>query len=139
MENINKKITGMGFHHIALKAADFEKSLDFYTNGLGMTPVLSWGEGNGRITMLDMGNGDIVELFAGGGDEFAKVGKYIHFAMGVDDVDAAYDAAIAAGAVSKTAPKDAPLNSQPYKVTLRVAFVYGPDGEELEFFKMTKN
>ncbi len=136
MSNINKKIPGMGFHHIALKATDFEKSRDFYVNGLGMTPVVTWGEGDKKVEMLDLGNGDILELFAGGSDAIPEQGKYIHFAMGVDDVHAAFETALAAGAQPLTYPKDAPLESSPYKMTLRVAFVKGPDGEELEFFKI---
>ena len=35
------------------------------------------------------------------------------------------------------APQDAPLDSHPVPLTLRVAFVKGPCGEELEFFKAT--
>lgn len=134
MANINKKIPGLGFHHIALKVKDFQKSRDFYVNGLGMTPIVAWGEGDGEINMFDLGNGDILELFAGGGDHLASNGKWLHFAMTVDNVDQAYETAIAAGAESLIAPKSVPLNSRPYKMTLRIAFVKGPDGEELEFF-----
>jgi catechol 2,3-dioxygenase-like lactoylglutathione lyase family enzyme len=62
----NKRIQGMGFHHIALKAKDFEASLKFYTEGLGMEFYTQWGEGDKRIAMLDLGDGSILELFAGG-------------------------------------------------------------------------
>lgn len=133
MESKNKVISGMGFAHIALKASDFEKSLHFY-EALGMTPCLSWGEGDGRITMLELGDGGILELFAGGSKE-EECGKFIHFAMSVDDVNDAYIAALAAGARPKTEPKVVALDSQPVQKTLNVAFVYGPDGEELEFFR----
>ena len=132
----NEIIKGMGFHHIAVKAKNYEESMKFYTEGLGMKFMTQWGEGDERIAMLDMGNGDIVELFAGGNDKESIDPKYIHFAMKVDDVDAAYEAALKAGAVSKTAPLVAPLDSAPVKLTLNCAFVYGPAGEELEFFKI---
>lgn len=138
MANINKKISGLGFHHIALKVKDFEKSRDFYVNGLGMTPIVGWGEGEGEVVMLDLGNGDILELFAGGGDHLASNGKWLHFAMTVDNVDEAYATAIAAGAESLTPPKTVPLDSKPYKMTLRIAFVKGFDGEELEFFTIVE-
>lgn len=134
MANINKKIPGLGFHHIALKVKDFEKSRDFYVNGLGMTPIVGWGEGDSEIIMLDLGDGGILELFAGGGDHLASNGKWLHFAMTVDNVDEAYATAIAAGAESLIPPKSVPLESRPYKMTLRIAFVKGFDGEELEFF-----
>lgn len=131
----NKIISGLGFHHIALKAYNFEESYKFYTEGLGMAPVAGWGEGDGRIQMLDMGDGTILELFAGG-SEHAEVGRYIHLAMKCDDVDAAFEAALKAGAKVKSEPRTVPLDAQPKPMTLRVAFVYGPSGEELEFFKV---
>ena len=48
---------------------------------------------------------------------------------------AAYEAALAAGFRSKSAPKVVPLQSQPYRTSIHIAFVYGPDGEEVEFFR----
>ncbi len=131
----NEKIAGLGFHHIGLKVADFEKSTAFYT-ALGLKPVAGWIGGSGDpITMFDLGDGGILELFGGGGDHLSKNGKWVHFAMKVDSVEDAYETALAAGAVSVTAPKSVPLDSKPEKMTIRVAFVAGPDGEELEFFK----
>ena len=132
---MNTKIPGLGIAHIALKAKDFEKSYKFYTEGLGMIPYLAWGEGDSRAQMLKFGDGaGILELFAGGDDSAAK-GKYIHFAYSVDDVDAAYAAAIAAGAKPLTPPKTVPLKSTPREATFNCAFVIGPDGEQIEFFK----
>ncbi len=136
---MNTKISGMSIAHLALKASDFEKSLKFYTD-IGMEPYISWGEGDKRIQMLKFGGGaGILELFAGGikssCNDDGNAGKYIHFAYAVDDVEAAYNVAIAAGAKPKVAPKIVPLESSPIKVSINIAFVYGPDGEELEFFK----
>ena len=133
----NEKIPGLGFHHIGLKAADFEKSRAFYA-ALGMKEIVSWGEGEKRITMFDLGNGDRIELFASGGDEYSANGKWIHFAMTVEDVDAAYAHALSVGAVSMMPPKTVDLDSTPMKISIRIAFVYGPDGEQLEFFKQVK-
>ena len=129
----NDIIKGMGFHHIGLKVADFAKSREMY-RALGMKEICGWGEGDGEIVMFDLGDGGRIELFAGGA-EGANT-NYIHFAMKVDDVDAAYEAALKAGAKSKTAPLVAPLDSAPIKLTLNCAFVYGPAGEELEFFRI---
>ena len=42
---------------------------------------------------------------------------------------------MAAGAVSLIPPSDMPLDSTPKRITLQVAFVKGPDGEEIEFCK----
>ncbi len=132
----NEIVKGMGFHHVALKAADFDAALKFYTEGLGMKFYTSWGEGNGKIAMLDLGDGGILELFAGGDECHGGNAGYIHFALKVDDVDAAFDRAIECGARVKSKPAVVPLDSKPVKLTLNCGFVYGPSGEEIEFFKV---
>ena len=88
--------------------------------------------------MLDFGDGGILELFAGGNTNPTADAKYIHFALKVDDVDAAYRTALEAGAKPKSEPKVVPLASAPVKLTLNCGFVYGPDGEEVEFFRILK-
>lgn len=130
----NKVIRGMGFHHVALKVKDFEKSVAMY-KALGMEEIVRWGEGKGEIVMLDIGDGGRIELFACGGDEYAVNGKWQHFAMCVEDVEQAYAVALAAGFVPKIAPKVVPLESKPDQIAIHIAFVTGPDGEEVEFFK----
>jgi glyoxylase I family protein len=130
----NEIISGMGFHHIALKVADFEKSLEMY-RALGLREVVRWGEGKSEIAMLDVGDGGRIELFANGSDEFAENGKWQHFALCVDNVDEAYARAIAAGFEPLVLPKVVPLESSPEKIAINVAFVKGPDGEQLEFFR----
>lgn len=135
---MNKIIPGMAIAHLALRASDIDRSIKFYTD-LGMEPYLAWGEGAKRIQMLKFGGGSgILELFNEGpaisvNGEYA--GKYTHFAYAVEDVEAAFNTAIAAGAKPKTLPKVVPLESVPEKISINIAFVYGPDGEEIEFFK----
>ena len=131
----NEIIKGMGFHHAALKVADLEASIAFYEK-LGMRFYTSWGEGDGKIAMMDFGDGGILELFAGGNADSSTNAKYIHLALRVDDVDAAYAKALEAGAKPKSAPKVVPLDSKPVKLTLNCGFVYGPSGEEVEFFRV---
>ena len=128
-------IAGLGFHHVGLKAGDYDRSRAFYT-ALGMKEVLSWGEGERTISMFDIGDGGKIEIFANGGEAFASNGKWIHFAFKVDDVDAAYAKALEAGAKPKSAPKVVPLDSKPVKLTLNCGFVFGPSGEEVEFFRI---
>ena len=130
----NETTPKFGFHHIALMCADIDKSLSMY-NALCMREVLSWGEGSGRIVMVDVGDGGRIELFANGGDAYAPQGKWVHFALKTDDVEAAYEKALAIGFTSKSAPRVAQLPSAPYAASIQIAFVYGPDGEEVEFFR----
>ena len=124
-----------GFHHIGLKYKELERSLKFYT-AIGLREVVRWGDVGDEIVMLAMSDGGIIELLPYRDEEFSEKGKWIHFAIKVDDVDLAYNTALNAGAVSVTAPKVVPLNSRPEKMTINIAFVKGPDGEELEFFKI---
>ncbi len=130
----NSVISGMGFHHIALKTKDLNKSVAMY-RALGMTEAVRWGEGDGEIVMLDIGDGGRIELFANGGDAYAANGKWQHFAMCVDDVEHAYAVALAAGFLPKIDPKIVSLDAKPQPMSIHIAFVIGPDGEEVEFFK----
>ena len=130
----NEIIKGMGFHHIALKCKDIEKSLKMYES-LGMREIVRWGEGDGLIVMLDVGDGGRIELFANGSDEYSVNGKWQHFALKVDDVDAVFATAREAGFDEHIAPKVVPLASSPEAISINIAFVVGPDGEQVEFFK----
>ena len=133
----NTVISQARFHHIALRVTDFERSLRFYTEGLGMKAVLRWGEGDGAAAMLDIGDGGCIEMFAGGSPrEIAddSAGWFFHLAIGTDDPDAAFRRAIEAGAKEKSAPGEAVIRDAGGSVPLRIAFVTGPDGEVIEFF-----
>ncbi|MBO5110132.1 MAG: VOC family protein [Clostridia bacterium] len=130
----NSIIKNMGFHHVALKCKDMEKSLAMYS-ALGLTEVARWGEGAGEIVMMDMGNGAIIEFFANGSDEFSEKGKWEHFAVSVDNVAEAYQVALDAGFTSVSAPNAFTLPAKPAPMPIEGAFVKGPDGEVLEFFK----
>lgn len=133
---MNNIIKGMGFHHIAIRCKDFDKSMQFYAS-LGCVVAAAWGTAPNRSAMVDIGDGGRIELFSGGVEEKTESdtqsGEWLHLALACDDPDAAYKTAIAAGATEKFAPYDALLASEP-PMPLRIAFVYGPDGEVIEFF-----
>ena len=131
----NKKIPNAGVHHLALTASDFDKSIKFYTEGLGFELVASWGEGTGRAALLDIGNGSHFEIFANGTKNEQKDAKFAHFAIATTDPDIAYKNALASGAVSHMEPQSLDIPANP-PIPVRIAFVIGPDGEVLEFFKV---
>ncbi|MHB0938681.1 MAG: VOC family protein [Armatimonadota bacterium] len=124
-----------GFHHIAIRARDFDATVAFYTEGLGFTQTHAWGEGDGRAVMLDAGNGNYVEVFAGGAQEPKPEGAYLHLAFVVDDCDALFQRALAAGAEVHMEPKALTIPSRPTPLPVRIAFCKGPDGEVIEFFQ----
>ena len=128
--------TVSGFHHAALRAARFDASVRFYTRGLGLKQVLAWGEGEGKAVMLDAGNGNCIEVFAGGSKGKQPEGALLHLAFRTSNCDRALEAARAAGAVVTAEPKTVTIPSTPPAV-VRIAFCTGPDGEVLEFFQST--
>lgn len=131
---MNDIIRGIGVHHIALKATDFDRSLAFY-KALGMKEKVRWGEGDGRAAMLDIGDGCCLELFACGekGENTDK--RFYHIALCADDVDFAYALALKNGAKPKTEPQTVSPEGASRPLTMRIAFVYGMDDEIIEFFK----
>ena len=136
----NNVIKGLSYAHMAIAAKDFDKSLAFY-KALGMTVYTAWGEGDSRIALLDTGDGSLVELFAKPNLNTDKAAgmedgnPFLHFAFAAQNVDEAYRIALEAGATPLSPPAELPLPSSPLRLTLRIAFVKGPSGEELEFFK----
>ncbi len=131
----NAALGGGGFHHVAIRSHDFEGSLRFYTQGLGFVPKITWGVGDKRAVMLDTGDGNYLELFAGGKDEPKPEGAIIHFALRTTDCDAALKKAVQAGAVVTMEPKSIDIQSQPHITPVRIAFCKGPSGEVIEFFQ----
>ncbi|NOY82966.1 MAG: VOC family protein [Kiritimatiellaeota bacterium] len=135
---MSEKLTGTGiegFHHVALRTADFEAAVAFYRDGLGFAEKISWGEGDGRAVLLDAGNGNYVEIFAGGLAADEASGPFLHFALRTDDCDAALARAVAAGAEVTVPPKDVTIPSRPSTTPVRIAFCRAPAGELIEFFQ----
>jgi len=139
MAGKNAIIDGGGFHHIALRAHDFDKSVRFYTQGLGFTEKIAWGEKPRRAIMLDAGDGNYLEIFER--PDHPPAGDHdllLHFALRTSDTTGAAERARAAGAEIITEPKDATINSRPSPTPVRLAFCKGPDGEVIEFFQNEK-
>lgn len=132
MAGTNKVIKGCGFHHLFMRVSDLEKSLKFYTEALGFVEKLSWGEGAGKMVLLDTGDGNYFELSQG--EPKKSEGMFPHVALRIDDCDAAIEAARAAGAEVTVEPRDVNLPSDP-PVPIRIAFFKGPDGELIELFQ----
>ena len=120
----------LGYHHVALRAKDFEQTIRFY-EALGCTVLRGWGEGDRRACMMDVGGNNILEIFAGGTDEAENKPHFEHIALRSEDVPADYQNALAAGARPRTEPGEANLGGN-YPIAM--AFVFGPNDEVIEFF-----
>lgn len=136
-----------GLHHVAIRAVDFDATIAFYTRGLGFRVHHRFAV-PGRIdraAFLDAGDGRYVEVFGDGstvqaegrrrrpGEERTE-GAVLHFCLRVPDVATAFERALAAGAAARIAPRAVDLGGDP-PVEVEVAFVTGPNGEVIEFFR----
>jgi len=121
-----------GFHHVGLKVKDFDKTVKFYKEVLGLQEKLAWKMGDDDAIMLTMSDGGILEIFSGGTDSDEANARWSHFAIAVDDVPGTYKKAVDFGAKPRTEPGKTAIDG---KLNIEYAFVYGFGGEVLEFFK----
>ena len=139
--------TAPAFHHVAIRATDFDRTVKFYTEGLGFKVHYEFAI-PGRIdraAFLDAGDGRYVEVFGSGstvqaegrrrlpGEERTE-GALLHFCLRVANTESAYARALAAGAESRLEPRTSTSRLDPL-VEVRIAFVTGPDGEVIEFLQ----
>jgi len=134
---MRRSTSGPGFHHVALRARDFEATLRFYADAFGFERAYGWGQDAGRAALLATGDGNYVEVFAGGSrppGEDPPEGALLHYAIRVPDADAAFQRALAAGARAVSAPRSLTIQGDT-PVPVRIAFVRGLDGEVIELFQ----
>ncbi len=126
-----------GFHHVCVKTRDWERTLWFYRDLLGMPLRLSWRAAPQRAALLDAGAGDYVEVFEDLAYEGATNGAILHFALRTDNLDGVVAQIRAAGVKITMEPKDITLQNTTElgPVPIRVAFCEGPNGESVEFFQ----
>ncbi len=140
-------MSGTGFHHVAIRAVDFDRTVEFYTQGLGFAVHYEFSVPDriDRAAFLDAGDGRYVEVFGQRSlvqaegrrrhpDEEPTEGALLHFCLRVADVEALYARALAAGAISRVPPRTAALGGNP-PAEVQIAFVTGPNGEVIEFLK----
>ena len=117
-----------GFAHCALYTPHLEEAVKFYEEVFG-AKNLGYFQASTRGCWLQLGD-DILEIFF---SEELGTGCFKHIAITCDDVDAFFAKAIAYGCESLVEPKDAAL-ALTDPVNVRLAFVRGVSGEEIELF-----
>ncbi len=133
----NSILGGGGFHHVALKARDWDASLAFYCGVLGFAEKWTWTMKTGRrAALLDVGDGNYLELFEDPDFAASAEGPLRHVALRSTRVDAVAALARAAGARVTYEPADVALASTGGRppLTARIAFFAGPNGEIWELF-----
>lgn len=120
-----------GIHHVSMKCCnddEYNRVCDFYKSVLGLSVARVWDGG----TMFAAGD-SLIEVFTDGEKPLEK-GVIQHFAFRTNDVDACVKAVLNAGYEVFTGPMDIEIPSNP-SLPARMAFCYGPLGEEIEFFQ----
>lgn len=123
--------------HTMLRVGDLERSLDFYSNVLGMTILRRKDYPNGRFTLAFVGYGDessnaAIELTHNWDANTYDIGTgYGHVALGMENIYTACDAIRAKG--GKITREPAPMKHG----TTEIAFVEDPDGYKIELIQLT--
>ena len=121
--------------HTMLRVGDLPRSIDFYTNVLGMRVLRTTDRPEQRYTLAFVGYGDesahaVLELtYNYGVDRYELGTAYGHVAIEVEDAKAACDAVRAKGG---TVTREAgPVKGG----TTVIAFVQDPDGYKIELIE----
>lgn len=118
--------------HTMLRVGELQRSIDFYTEVLGMRLLRSQEYPEGKFTLAFLGYGDesehtVIELTYNWGVDHYELGSgYGHIAIEVDDVYLATDAIRQRG--GKILREAGPMNAG----TTIIAFVEDPDGYPIE-------
>ncbi len=122
----------MRFAHVMLRVKDLDRSIDFYTNILGMTVQKKMDNPQYKYTLAFLGYGDIsdhtvLELTYNWGDhEYDHGNAFGHLCMQVDDVYKACEDVKAKGCI--VTREAGPVKGG----TQVIAFIKDPDGYQIE-------
>lgn len=120
---------------VALTVQDYERSIKFYCDGLGLEPSAIWNNGGGKALILDMGHATL-EIFdeaqAKTIDQIEaenRISGQIRFALQVPDLQAALERLLAHGVTLVHPPVTTPWGD--YNVRLQ-----DPDGMQITLFQV---
>ena len=123
---------------VALTTSDFERSVKFYCDGLGIEPAAIWNNGQGQALVLNMGNATL-EVFdekqAETIDQIEvgrRISGQIRFALQVPDLKTTMERLLAHGATLVHPPIMTPWGD--YNVRLQ-----DPDGMQITLFQKPGN
>ncbi|HTS55754.1 MAG TPA: lactoylglutathione lyase [Burkholderiales bacterium] len=124
--------------HTMLRVGDLQRSLDFYTNVLGMTLLRKKDYPDGRFTLAFVGYGEeshtaVLELTHNWDIQSYQLGNgYGHVAIEVDDARKACEEVKKRG--GRVTREAGPMKHG----TTVIAFVEDPDGYKIEFIERSR-
>jgi catechol 2,3-dioxygenase-like lactoylglutathione lyase family enzyme len=120
---------------VALTTADFERSIKFYCDGLGIEPGAFWNNDGGHALMIEMGRATL-EIFdeaqAQAIDQIEagrRVSGLIRFALRVPDLQVALERLLAQGATLVHEPVVTPWGDRNVRLQ-------DPDGMQVTLFEV---
>jgi len=122
--------------HTMIRVVNLEKSLDFYQRALSMRLLRRKDYESGRFTLAFLGycdeiEGAVIELTHNWDRQEYHLGDaFGHLAIGVEDLEKAYQQCLDCGATAKVAPKV-------FGSGTRLAFVKDPDGYDIELIELS--
>ncbi|WP_042166720.1 VOC family protein [Paenibacillus gorillae] len=125
-----------GIHHVCLRVPNLHVTANFYRNAFDAELVAEWGaEGKeDHAFILDLGTGDYLEIF-GSSEPFA-LGKWQHVAIWTDNIEAAFEKAIASGATVASMPAISRIPTRSGQVVhMKYGFLNAPGGETVELIQ----
>jgi catechol 2,3-dioxygenase-like lactoylglutathione lyase family enzyme len=124
-----------GIHHTALDTADFDATLAFYTDVLGLKRTAQWNAAPNRMALLDAGDGSLLEVFERAHRPVRGQEPITHFAFKVTDCKAAMEHVRTAGRpiLVETMLIDTVADIGP--IPAIIGFFEGPNGELVEFIE----
>ena len=123
---------------VALTTSDYERSIKFYCDGLGIEPSALWSNGGGRALILNMGRATLEifdEVQAATIDQIEaeqRISGQIRFALQVPDLKSAMERLLDHGATLVHPPIITPWGD--YNVRLQ-----DPDGMQITLFEAPDN
>jgi len=141
MNGTNPILGGGGLHHVAVRTDDINKSVDFYTQVLGMRVVTAFKPDARSFVHLDAGDGSLLELMQDDRpiEPTAERAVHWHLCFRTTRIEAAMERVAEAG-MQVTVPVKAvtltnTATNPPSPMPVKVAFFIGPSGELVELFQ----
>lgn len=123
-----------GIHHISLKTKgyqEFQQTIAFYQDVFAFRMLRQWGEEDNAGCMLTNGT-LILEITANGKKEEQGMSPFRHIAFSVENMEAETARIKAHGYHFFIEPAEKNLGGN---YPIKIAFFYGPAGEQVELFE----